>query len=309
MGYKVKASEIAKLLHTTLYGSDIELVGVSALSKPENWSLIFSKSNTPVLPETGHFLLLVPLNFDIQESHISTSSFIKVSNPRLAFAKVVSEFFTQKIVPGICASSKIGCNCKIDKSVRIGSYCVIGNNVEIGPNTVINNSVVIGDDTIIGKDCYIKSGAVLGEDGFGFEFDEAKVPIRIPHIGNVILGNNVEVGANSVIARGTIGSTTIENNVKIDDSVFIAHNCKIGESTLVIAFAEISGSVTIGKNCWIAPNCTIINKVRIGDNVVVGIGALIINDIPSNTKYMGLEALELRTLKKMKKQINYGVKF
>ena len=111
----------------------------------------------------------------------------------------------------------------------------------IEEGTKINHNVVISDNVKIGKNCYIKSGAILGEDGFGFDFEKDGIPIRIPHIGSVVIGENVEIGSNTVIVRGTLNDTIIEDNVKMDDQVCIAHNCKIGKSSLVIAFAEISG--------------------------------------------------------------------
>jgi len=143
-------------------------------------------------------------------------------------------------------------------------------------------------------------------DGFGFDFEEDGTPVRIPHIGNVIIGNNVEIGAKNTIARGTIDNTVIANNVKIDDQVHIAHNCFIGNNTIITACVEISGSVTIGENCWIGPNCSIIQKVTIGDNTTIGIGSIITKDIEANKKIMGLESLELRPLLKVKKRIEYG---
>jgi len=254
-------------------------------------------------------LVLIQESCDTSSIELKKSAFIKVKNPRLAFAKVVSTFFIERLNFTVCSSSVIDKTSIIHEKVKIGSNCVIGRNVEIGENTVINNSVVIGDNTRIGKNCYLKSGSIIGEDGFGFDFEENGMPVRMPHLGRVIIGNNVEIGAKNTIARGTLDDTVIDDYVKTDDQIHIAHNCKIGKNTIITACAEISGSVEIGSNCWIAPNCTIINKVKIGNNVTVGIGALIIEDIPDNCKYMGLEALELKTLRKLKRKLEYGSKF
>jgi len=299
----VKVSEIAKFLNVDFHGEDIKIVKVTSLDKIEDKTLVFSK-NKVIENIDARALILVPIEFDYNEN--SSFSIIKVTNPRLSFAKVVNKFFIKKNNQQIHVSTNIGENCNINKTVSIGINCTIGDNVTLGNNSVINNNVVIYDNTIIGNDCYIKSGAIIGEDGFGFDFEEDGTPIRIPHIGNVTVGNDVEIGSNCVIARGTLNNTIIENNVKIDDQVFIAHNCNIGTNTVVIAFAQISGSVTIGKNCWIGPNCSIIQKVKIGDNVTLGIGSIITKDIESNKKIMGLESLELRPLLKVKKRIDYG---
>jgi len=299
----IKISDIAEFLNVEYYGENFDISEASSLNNIKNNSLAFSKNK---IIDTIYYkaLILVPMDFN---NHLdSVYSVIKVNNPRLSFAKVVNEFFIKKHKQEIHTTTIIGNNCKIDSTVSIGSNCTIGDNVKIGKNTIINNNVVLSDNTILGDNCYIKSGSIIGEDGFGFDFEEDGTPIRIPHIGNVTIGNDVEVGSNSVIARGTLNNTIIENNVKIDDQVFIAHNCKIDSNTVIIAFAEISGSVTIGKNCWIGPNCSIIQKVIIGDNVTVGIGAIVTKNIDSNRKVMGLDALGLKSLLKLKKRISYG---
>ena len=305
MGNKVRVSEIASFLGSQYWGGDFELDGVSSLENVTDNTLVFSKNALLSFPKSKRVLALVPHTYKVDNEQ-TRFSVIKVANPRLEFARIVTKFFVAKPVPGVCNTTRLGENCSISETVRIGSHCVIGNNVTICSNSIINNHVIVADNVRIGENCYIKSGSVIGEDGFGFDFDENKTPIRIPHVGRVIIGNNVEIGAKNTIARGTIGDTVIEDGVKIDDQVHIAHNCRIGKNSIITACAEISGSVEIGEKCWLAPNCTIINKIKIGNNVLVGIGALIIKDLPDNTKYMGLEALKLRDLKKIKMAIAYG---
>ena len=289
----VSAHSIAEFLESELIGENIEIHNVSSLKKMTVNTLLFSKSK--VFTVDKKCLILVPL--DYIETTNKIFSVIRVKNPRLAFAKIVKSFFSLKQEYKIDNTSKISDECKIAKNVSIGSNCFIGMHVEINENTIINNNVVISDNTKIGSNCYIKSGTVIGEDGFGFDFEEDGTPVRIPHLGSVVIGNYVEIGAKNTI---------IENNVKIDDQVHIAHNCRIGANTMITACAEISGSVQIGRNCWIAPNVSIIQKVSIGDNVTIGIGAIITKDIADNKKIMGLESLELRSLLKVKKRIDYG---
>jgi UDP-3-O-[3-hydroxymyristoyl] glucosamine N-acyltransferase len=305
MGNKVTASQIADFLEVELYGHDNPVEQVSSLNKPNINSLVFAKKSNFSLPEDFKGLVIAPLAFNSQNYSFS---FVKVKKPRLSFAKVVNHFFVNKKKEGISNSAAIGEGCQIDDSVYVGENCSIGNGVVIGKNSIINNNVVIADNTVIGCGCFMKSGSVIGENGFGFDFEDDGTPVKIPHIGKVVIGNNVEIGAKNTIARGTIDDTIIEDNVKTDDQVHIAHNCRIGKNTLITACAEISGSVEIGENCWIAPNCTIINKVKIGNKVVVGIGALIIKDLPDGSKFMGLEALELKNLKRLKKRLEYGEK-
>lgn len=301
MGH-VKSSEIAKFLSASLVGKDLEIINISSLSQIKPFSLVFSKNKE--INIDAECLVLVPLDYN--ETMLEQFSFIKVLNPRLSFAKVLAEFFIKKIQYTVDKSASIGNNCQIDEDVAIGKNCCIGDNVQIKKGTVINHNVVIFDNTVIGQNCYIKSGSIIGEDGFGFDFEEDGTPIRLPHIGAVNIGDNVEIGAKCTIARGTLNDTIIENNVKIDDQVFIAHNCLIGANTVITACAEISGSVIIGKNCWVGPNSSIIQKVIIGNNVTIGIGATVTDDISSNKKVMGFNALELRNLLKLKKRIDFG---
>lgn len=300
---KINVEQIAEFLDSQFCGENILLDKATSLDNVENNMLIFSKSSKNLFLEKK-CLILVPLDFEYLDNCLYT--IIKVENPRLSFAKVVNEFFIKKNEIGIAKSTKIGINSNIHSNISIGENCVIGDNVTIENGTKINHNVVITDNVTIGKNCYIKSGAIIGEDGFGFDFENDGTPIRIPHIGLVLIGDNVEIGSNTVISRGTLNNTIIEDNVKIDDQVFIAHNCKIGKNTVIIAFAEISGSVAIGQNCWIGPNSSIIQKVKIGNNVTIGIGSVITNDVEDNRKIMGLEGLDLRNLIKLKKRIEYG---
>jgi len=301
MGDGISSQDIANFLNEKLIGEDLILEQVNPLDELDDFSFSFSKSKN--INHNIKCLILVPNDVKFNDVKFS---YINVDNPRLSFAKVIQEFFVKKVTCEINVSTKLGKNCNISDNVSIGINCILGDNVTIGEGTVINNSVVIYDNTIIGKNCYIKSGSIIGEDGFGFDFEEDGTPVRIPHTGRVKIGDNVEIGAKNTISRATLGTTLIESNVKIDDQVHIAHNCKIGKNTIITACAEISGSVFIGQNCWIGPNCSIIQKVKIGDGSTIGIGSIITKDVESNKKIMGLESLELRPLLKVKKRIDYG---
>ena len=303
MGNVVKASEIAEYLNASLFGDDVEIYTISSLNNIKNNSITFAKKNIFETGSNFQFLILVPLDYEYKANAFSV---IKVKNPRLVFAKVLNNFFVKRTFGQIDKSSKIGNNCTIDPSVFIGANCIVGDNVKIAAKTIVNQNVVIYDNTIIGKNCYIKSGSIIGEDGFGFDFEEDGTSVRIPHLGSVIIGDAVEIGAKNTIARGTIDNTVINDNVKIDDQVHIAHNCNIGKNTIITACAEISGSVTIGESCWIGPNSSIMQKVEIGNDVTVGIGAIVTKSIDSKKKVMGLEALDLRNLLKLKKRIEFG---
>jgi UDP-3-O-[3-hydroxymyristoyl] glucosamine N-acyltransferase len=137
----------------------------------------------------------------------------------------------------------------------------------------------------------------IGASGFGFERDENGVPVRIPHFGSVRLGKDVQIGVNTVICRGTISDTVIGDHVKLDANVFIAHNVEIGCCTLVVAGAVICGSAKIGERCWIGANATIKEHVSVGNDAIVGMGAVVLRDVPPNTVVVGNPARFLRERK------------
>lgn len=176
---------------------------------------------------------------------------------------------------------------QVHPGARIAPSAVIEENVAIGDGTVIGPSAVIRSGTRIGRFCEIQAGAVIGEDGFGFERDSQMRPLRMVHLGGVRIGDHVLVGAMTAIARGALQDTVIEDYVKINNLVHVAHNCHIGRGTLIGACADLSGSLTIGANCWIAPNCSIRQKLVIGEDSTIGIGAVVVKDVASGTTVYG----------------------
>ncbi len=295
----LKASEIAVFLSEPLIGEDLDVTGIASIDDVKDGQLSFIRNAAYKERIEIRALLIVCLDKEIDPN--SKSSYIRTENPRLAFAKVAARYFEPHQSPGIAETARIGQNVHIGKNVRIGEYCVIGNNVSIGDESALGHGVVVSDNCTMGRHCRIKSNTVIGEEGFGYEFED-RIPVRVPQLGSVRIGEHVEIGANCLIVRGTIKDTVIEDHVKIDAQVHIAHNCRIGRNTIITAEAEISGSVSIGENCWLAPNCSIVQKVEIGNNVTVGIGAVVLKSIPDNQKVMGLEAIELWQLLKYKKQ-------
>ncbi|NOI82335.1 hypothetical protein F0237_16830 [Vibrio tubiashii] len=157
---------------------------------------------------------------------------------------------------------------------------------ELGLGTIIHPYVSVGDN------CIVKKGAVIGAAGFGFERDGEGKPVRFPHFGYVALGSNVEIGANSVVSRGAIDNTVIGNNTKIDDLVYIAHNCKIGDNVMIAGKATICGSVKIGDNAWIGAGAMIRQHVTIGKGAIVGMGAVVIKDVRPGVTVIGNPAVE-----------------
>jgi len=165
-------------------------------------------------------------------------------------------------------NTSIGSKSKIESKVQIKENCIIGENVQIGENCIIYPGVVIYDNTQIGENCIIHSGAVIGSDGFGFLPNKSKYK-KIPQNGNVVIQNNVEIGANTTIDRGTIGSTKISEGVKLDNLIHIAHNVTIGKNTVIAAQTGIAGSTKVGENCMIGGQVGIVGHIEIADNVKI----------------------------------------
>lgn len=172
-------------------------------------------------------------------------------------------------------------------SIFIDQYVVIGRNVRIYPNVVILGKVHIGDNSVIGP------GTVIGFDGFGYTKQPNGNLTKINHYGGVIIGKNVEIGANSCIDRGTLDDTIIGDNVKIDNLVHIAHNVIIENNVTVIANSMIAGSTIIGKNTHISPSSSILNKLNIGPDSYVGIGSVVLRDVENSEKVFGNPARKL----------------
>lgn len=300
----ITCKAIANFLNSPLIGHDFLISSVSTMSNPKPKSLVFSKRKILQIPTDIETLIIGPIETIIEGSQNHNISIIEVINPRLEFAKVVGHFFESPTIYEVHPTAAVSSNSLIHHKVSIGPFSVIEENVEIGEGSIIGSHVVIRKNVKIGKNCYIKSGAVIGESGFGFDFESDRTPFKIPHIGSVVIGDHVEIGANTTIARGTIENTKIHNHVKIDDLVLIAHNCEIGENTIIAGCAELSGSVSVGKNCWMGPNVSIIQKIQIGDNATIGIGSVVTKNILPNTKVMGIAAMELKNLVKFRNETN-----
>ena len=233
---------------------------------------------------------------------------IKVDNPRAAFMKLLVLFApTVTIKKEVHPTAILGENVELGENVAIMPYVVIADNVKIGDNTVLYSHSFIGEKTVIGKDTVIypnvtvregaqignaviiHSGAVIGSDGFGF-VTQAGQHNKVPQVGNVIIEDNVEIGANVAIDRATTGSTIIKSGTKVDNLVHIAHNVVIGENGLVVAQTGIAGSTIVGSNVTFAGQCGCVGHIKIGDNTVFAARSAPINDVPANSFYAGFPA-------------------
>ncbi len=214
---------------------------------------------------------------------------ILVDNPRLCFLQMLTTLFSKPAVYGIHPTAIIDKDAELAEQVYIGAHTIIGKS-QIGHQTHIGPYCHIHDSVKIGKSVKIKSHCSIGGSGFGYERQEDLSFQFFPHLGGVIIEDHVDIGAHTCIDRGTLGNTLIGVGSKIDNLIHIAHNVQVGKHCAIIAHALIGGGVTIGDYCWIAPSATIRDGLKIGDHSVVGIGALVLKDIPANETWIGSPA-------------------
>ncbi len=279
------------------------IYSVSTLKNPRDNTLIFgnalSEEDINKLKQIKNCLII--LSKDNSYFCSDSNCLLYVDRPRREYAKILDFILKSQPKDNRKYTLKdgyyIGEGVFIGKNTIIEPLVFIDNDVIIGDNCVIRTGAKIRSNVIIGSSCVIKENCVIGDEGFGVERDEDGITYKIPHLGGVNIGDNVEVGALSCICQGTIEPTIIQDYVKIDDCVFIAHNCCIDKGTMIIANAEISGSVHIGTNCWISPNSCIRDGITVGNNTIVGMGAVVVKNIDSNAVVVGNPAKKLASVK------------
>lgn len=284
----ISSLEIAGYLNSKLIGEDIIINTPSSINNIQDNSFFYLLDNDilpeQVLKERKDILILTSKDLDNDGMNCS---YVKTKNPKLDFIKVINEFFIEFDLMHIASSAKIHKKATIGRNVSIGENTVVGPDVTIGNNTKILNNVVITSRVEIGSNCIIKNNSTIGSEGYDFEFDENGNPINFPHIGKILIGNNVWIGANTSIESAKIDNTLIKDFVKIDDLVQVGYNCKIGFRCLITAGVIISRDVTISDNSLIAPNATIRENITIGRNVIVGDGSVVVRNIEDGTVYVG----------------------
>jgi UDP-3-O-[3-hydroxymyristoyl] glucosamine N-acyltransferase len=222
-----------------------------------------------------------------------------VDQPRLAFLRMVDQLFSAPRPEGIHSSAIIEKDARIGPDVAIGAHSYVGSGVEVGAGTVIHANATVHEMTKIGRNAVIWSGAVIGLDGFGFHRNQSGQLERFPHIGGVTIEDDVELGANTIVARGTFADTVIRRGAKVDCFVHVAHNVVIGEAAVVIAHAMLGGSVHVGARAWIAPCACIRDGIKIGDDATVGLGAVVVKDVEAGATVMGAPARDATEFKRM----------
>jgi UDP-3-O-[3-hydroxymyristoyl] glucosamine N-acyltransferase len=315
----ISLAEIAELVQGNLRGDDhMEISGVAPFEEAcgQDISLAAEAKFLNRMGESGAGALIVPMTCDSDQGNL-----VLVENPKAAFAKVMARFYPQpKPSDTISDRADIGAHVSMGSDVQIGPFVSIGEHVSMGHRVTLHPGVVLGDDVCLGDDVVIEpnvvimdrchignrvlihAGTIIGTDGYGFA-PEGEAYLKIPQTGNVVIGNDVEIGANNTIDRATFGSTRIGNGVKTDNLVHVAHNVTVGDNTLLIAQVGIAGSVTIGQHTILAGQSAVVPHVSIGDNVMVGPQSGIAKSIPDNQVVTGSPGMPHRTFLKVQRII------
>lgn len=314
------AAQIAGILNGEVVGD--ENATVKDLAKIEEGvpgaiSFLANPKYEEYIYNTGSTICIVNKTFVPSKNLPSTLTLVKVDDAYACFAKLL-HFYDQmtKKQPKIESNTYISESAKIGEGLYLGAFsyvsdgAVIGDNVTIYPNVIIGDNVKIGDNTVIypnvsiyrdckiGANCTIHSGAVIGADGFGFAPDANGEYQKVPQIGNVILEDNVDVGANTTIDRATMGSTIIRKGAKIDNLCQIAHNVEIGENTAMAAQVGVAGSTKIGKYVMIGGQAGISGHIHIADQTKIVAQSGIPNSVRKAETLMGAPGIPIEDFKK-----------
>lgn len=250
------------------------------------WIKILTEENKKMIADYNDLLVFTDMKY--YDEKVDNTIF--VNNLKTVFFSIVKHFFSELDIdikkPNIEKTANV-LSRQYGEGLYVGNNSFVDKNVIIGKNVTIMNNVVIQGNVIIGNNVFIESGSNIGVCGFGYYKNEYGKPVKVPHIGGVVIGNDVVVGAGTCICRGSLDNTIIHDNVKIDNLCHIAHSVKLENGVMVAACSEISGSTVIGEDTWIAPGVTIINGTTIGNNVYTGIATNIVKDVPDNTLIYG----------------------
>ena len=306
--------ELAQIVNGTVIGDGgIHISDVAKIEEGEKGKISFLANlrYEKYLKDTKASAVIVPRSISKSKTNL-----LQVDDPYLALRKILLLFHP---FPGVTrhsihstayieknahierpvqigAFAYIGNDARISKRTVIGAYAYIGNEVYIGEHVLLHPGATILDRCIIGNRVIIHAGAVIGSDGFGYAKEKEKY-LKIPQVGNVVIDDDVEIGANTTIDRATIGSTYIASGCKIDNLVQIAHNVKIGEYTAIAAQTGIAGSTKIGSRVALGGQVGIVGHIEIGDNSIIGAQSGVTKPVPKNSFYFGYPARDHKHVK------------
>ena len=311
------AAQIAQLLQGTVEGDPNATV--SKLSKIEeggkgSLSFLANPAYTQYVYGTTASVVIIGTDFALTAPVKTT--LVRVADAQGAFAKVLAMYNQIKLdkkgvstQAAIAENATLGTDCYVGALAFIGENVKLGNNVKIYPQCYVGDNVTIGDnstlfagvkiysDCVVGKQCIIHSGTVIGSDGFRFATGP-EGGAKIPQIGNVVIEDDVEIGANCAIDRATLGSTILRKGVKFDNLIHIAHNVEVGENTYYAAGGVVAGSTKIGKNCMFSGQVGIIGHLKIADGTIIAAQSGISKNTKAGEAYMGSPAWEASKYRK-----------
>lgn len=312
---KFLASQIAALLSGTVEGDpNAEVWNVAKIEegRPGMLSFLANPKYTSYIYETQSSVVIV--NRDFEPKQPVAATLIRVDDAYASFAKLLAYYDQMSqnktgvsSLAFVSSSARMGENLYLGEFAFIGENAVIGNNVKIYPQVYVGDGVVIGDNTtlypgvrlyrntVIGQRCIVHAGAVIGADGFGFAPQEDGHYEKIPQVGNVVVDDDVEIGANTTIDRSTMGSTRVHKGVKLDNLVHLAHNVEVGENSALAAQVGVSGSTHLGKNCVVGGQSGFVGHLHIADGSKFGGQSGIMGSIKQeNQEFMGTPIQPLR---------------
>lgn len=314
------AIQIATFLSGVVEGDpEVKVYNVAKIEEgaPGMLSFLANPKYSQYLYTTKSSIVLINNDFELQGE--VTATLIRVPDAYAAFAQLLGlyqQFMQSKV--GVSSLAFISKDASYGEDIYIGEFAFIGERVKIGnrvkiyPQTYIGDDVVIGDDTVIyagaklypqtvvGKSCILHSGCVIGADGFGFAPQEDGTYNKIPQIGNVTIGDNVEIGANTCIDCATMGSTRVHDGVKLDNLIQVAHNVEIGTNTAIAAQTGISGSTKIGSNCIVGGQVGFAGHIHIANNTKIGAQSGILGNVKKEgEELMGAPAIKVKDFLRM----------
>ncbi len=306
--------EVARLLGATVEGDEgISVHGVAGLQDADAHELSFCAlpEYRQLVAETEAAGVIVSRSFTVPSGTRDDLALIRVDNPYLAVATVVSHFVPQSATAGtVDATAVIAESAELAEGVSVGARAVIGEDCAIGANTHIGAGCVLADGTRIGRDSclypnvtvyssvtigdrvIVHAGVVLGADGFGYATEEGR-HLKIPQVGGVTIEDDVEIGANSCIDRGALGTTKVERGTKIDNLVQIGHNCVVGPDSILCGQVGLGGSAVVGKGVMIGGQAGLRGHIKVGDGVMIAGGSGVTSSVPNGHVVAGYPQLEV----------------
>jgi UDP-3-O-[3-hydroxymyristoyl] glucosamine N-acyltransferase len=279
---------------------------VSAIYDADENSLVWisprKKNSDELLKNTKARVIVCPLTVNLSDELKDEKKIIKVENPKLTFIRIIKKLYSPEIQFGIHPSSVIHPEAIINKNVYIGPFTYIGK-ATIGEGTIIHGNCYVFDNVKIGKNVSINAGSIIGSEGFGYEINEAGEYEKFVHIGGVVIHDNVDIGANTCVVRGTLANTVIGEGTKIDNLVHIGHNAIIGKHCIITANNMVGGSVKIEDHSWLGPSSSTLNQLTLAKNSYAGLGSVITKNLPSNEVWAGNPARPVDELKRLHEKL------